>query len=98
MSNFNQNQTMRLKEYTKPKSVSIAFSKESKRLYGLEANRSVAIKDCATEWAKVTGVEQSEFWTRSIPQVLFDTLNSFDREAAYIAAKAYIEAYENGRG
>ena len=81
-----------VKVYIEPGSHFISRSDETEKLYRLEEKRNVAIKDCATEWAKINAVPQEEFWTQSLPQALFDLLQSFDSKAAEMAALAYLKA------
>ncbi len=75
--------------YIKPRSVWIG--QEARALYAAEERRRKAIGACATEWAKVTDTPKTQYWKQSIPQVLFDTLNTYETGAALIAAEAFLE-------
>lgn len=80
-----------LPKYTKPSNIFIGLS--ATQLYNLERRRSAAIRACANEWARVIGVDKAEFWTRSIPQSLYETLEQYEIGAAVIAAEAFLERY-----
>jgi hypothetical protein len=65
----------------------------AKAFYAAEAKRSEYIKRCATEWAKVAGVDQEQFWTRSMPQALHDMLDAFEVSSAIVAAEAFLKRF-----
>jgi ribosomal 50S subunit-associated protein YjgA (DUF615 family) len=71
-------------------------TKETEKLYRLEEERERIIKECATEWARLSGVDQKDFWTISLPTTLFDLLNSYGRNISTTAAKRYLEFIEKG--
>jgi hypothetical protein len=62
----------------------------AKALYTAEAKRAEYIKRCATAWAKVAGVDQEQFWTRSVPQALHD---AFETASAIVAAEAFLKRF-----
>ena len=74
---------------TKPRAYNIGRSAKTKKLYDLEEQRSQAIQKCAREWLVVVDKPSSDFWSVAIPQVLFDTLESF--VGGLEAAQAYVE-------
>jgi hypothetical protein len=75
--------------FTSPSPIFIGES--AKKLYAAEERRTKAIGDCAKEWADVVGVDRKEYWTRSIPQVLFDTLHNYETGAALLAAEEFLK-------
>ena len=81
--------------YVKPSSIFIPRCDESEKLYEAEAERQKIIERCARLWMDLHQISDSEFWTRGIPQQLFDILDSWDKGAAYIAAKAFVENHDN---
>ncbi len=76
-------------DYVRPRS--IFMGGEQKKLYRLEEHRNKALRACAEEWATIEKVPREEYWIRTLPQALYDLLGSLDREAAAIAAVAYLE-------
>lgn len=81
-------------EIVKPHIIRINRTRETEKLYTLERKRNDAIKAAAKEYAKVMDHPAREYWSRTIPQALFDTLESFQGSSSYAAAKAYCEWYE----
>lgn len=77
----------------KPAAMFIGQSKASAKLYQLEESRGKIIGQCAVEWSKFFDVDKSEYWSRAIPQALFDTLDGHSTSAGMIAAEAYLERY-----
>lgn len=75
-------------EYRKPFKTFIGS--EARKLYRLEEKRNKLIIDTATELMNVLGF--TELWKEAIPQTLYDTLESFDQEAAKLAAIAFLES------
>lgn len=61
-----------------------------KKLYELEEKRSQIIKACAEKWAEIAEVDKKEYWFCSLPQVLHDTLESYQTECGIIAAEAFL--------
>lgn len=86
------------KEYIKPTVIRIELTSETEKLYKLENERNGLIRTAAHEWSTLMGVDKSEFWTRALPQQLFDLLESFDHEASKVAAEAYLEFYRGKWG
>jgi hypothetical protein len=61
------------------------------KLYKLEEQRTKAIKACAREWATIAGIGEENYWTTSIPQALFDSLDNWDTGCAAIAAETLLK-------
>lgn len=81
-------------KYVEPALVWIGSDgKPNERLYELERKRTDLIGDCARQWAIVCGVDKSEYWTRSIPQALHDTLEAFETAAGILAAEAFLKRH-----
>lgn len=74
-----------------PHTIRIGMNSISRRLYQAEEERTKAIKKAAKELAKVLGHSEDEFWSKTMPQALFDILISFDTTAATEAATAFLE-------
>jgi hypothetical protein len=74
--------------YRYPVNPFIGQQRETKRLYALEEKRNRAIRAAAEELQKV--LELGDFWREALPEALLSVLESYDRRAAYLAAKAYI--------
>jgi hypothetical protein len=81
----------RLTALTEPKRQFIGDA--AKELYRLEEKRSEAIQACAHEWAKLMDVSSDDLWSKSMPQALFDTLETFDTSCAIIAAEAFLKQF-----
>ena len=80
-----------LAKLTPPQRTFISAGKTSERLYKLEDKRSEAIKACAEEWAKLMKVPEDRYWEQTLPQALFDTLESYEVAAAAIAAEQFLK-------
>lgn len=65
-------------------------SEATDRLYILEQRRNHYIKECAREWGKIMENDNPDFWDVCVPTQLYDTLGSFDRPAAIIAAREFL--------
>lgn len=76
---------------TKPSPIFIADG--AKKLYKLEEKRAELIREIAKEWSKVCEVPEHEFWTRAIPQAVYDTLGAYGHETSLLAAEAHLERY-----
>ena len=79
------------KVYIKPTVIRGGRQGVTEKLYALESQRNNNILAAAKEWGRLNSIPQGEFWTRSLPQQLFDLLGSFDRSASKVAAEAYLE-------
>lgn len=79
------------KKHVRPRVVRVGRTKATENLYNREHDRSEAIRRAAVELAWVLDIPESEFWTRTMPQALFDTLESYEIGAGYVAAKAYVD-------
>jgi hypothetical protein len=80
-----------LHKYTTPQPFFISGDGgEGAKLYELERKRNEAISACATQWAKIAGVDKKEYWTRSLPQALHDALESYQTQCGIIAATAFL--------
>jgi hypothetical protein len=75
--------------YRKPTMQSIGSDAE--KLYALETKRNELIKQAASEQGKILGFSADQFWTHSLPEQLASVLGSFDKNAASIAAIAFLE-------
>lgn len=84
----------KLSEYVEPQSLFVSGeSREGRKLYALETMRSEIIEKCAQQWARIADVDKSEYWTRSIPQMLHDTLEAYQTECGIIAAEAFLKRH-----
>jgi len=79
-----------LKDVVVPTIMMIGRGPDTEKLYKLERQRQDIIGRCAKEWAEVMEVPESEFWKRSLPQQLFDILESWERASAVAAAEAFL--------
>lgn len=86
--------SVEVKRYTRPRIIMIGRSRETESLYTAERRRNDAVQAAAKKLAAVLGHAPGEYWTRTIPQALFDTLESFQREAAYLAAREFVRSVE----
>lgn len=86
------------KVYMKPMPLRLERQERTEELYRLEHQRNEAIIGAAREWAKYMGVQKKEFWTRALPQQLFDLLDSFEHGASRMAAEAYLELHKQRYG
>jgi len=80
-----------LGQYTPP--LPLFIDGEAKKLYKLEEKRNEYIHLCANEWAVLTDTADNALWFVSIPQVLHDTLDSFQVESAIVAAEAFLKRF-----
>lgn len=71
----------------------IFIGAKAERLYALERRRSEAIMACAKEWAKIRGYDDEALWVRSVPQALFDTLESYSIGGSIVAAEAFLKQF-----
>lgn len=77
----------------RPVQLSIRRS-EAAELYAAEEVRNGSINRCVHEWMRVTGFDPSDekaYWSRGLPQALYDALDSYDNCAAEAAAVALLE-------
>lgn len=83
------------KEVEKPSMLRIPRGTKTERLYRAEERRSRAIQDAAHELSAVLGhdIQSGDFWRRTMPQALFDVLESSDSNASIAAAQAYLERH-----
>jgi hypothetical protein len=77
-------------KYTHPHQFYVPKAEETERLYSLEEKRSNIMKECAKEYSKVCSIPEGEYWTRAIPQMLFDILDNYDTTAALLACEAVL--------
>lgn len=77
--------------YIKPLGTWIGYDAHTHHLYTLEAACHPPIEAAAKELAVVLGHDPAEYWTCSLPEALLSILNSYDREAAKLAAQSYLE-------
>jgi len=83
-----------LDKYTHPQCFYVAeHGRDGKKLYNLEQKRSAIIEECAKTWAKIAEVEDKEFWFRSLPQALHDTLENYQTQCGIIAAEAFLKRH-----
>lgn len=83
-----------LDKYTKPQCLFVSGDGgEGKKLYELERKRNELLAECAKQWAKIADVDKKKYWTRSVPQALHDTLESYQTECGIIAAEAFLERH-----
>lgn len=80
-------------QYKKPSGVFIGRGDNTEQLYRLEEKRSQAIRAAAQSLGKVLGFDEKEFWTRTLPEELYNILESYDVDAAKVAAIAYLERH-----
>lgn len=78
-----------LGNYAEPSAIFIGD--DARKLYELENRRTEIIRACAEEWARHCDVNKKEFWTRSLPQALFDTLEKYQTECSIVAAEAFLK-------
>lgn len=67
----------------------------AEKLYALEDIRTKAIKAAAKEHGKVLGHDESEFWTKTMPEHLASVLESYERASSIAAAIGYLRQYGN---
>jgi hypothetical protein len=90
---------MKIKHYdlsklVEPRRVRIGSAEE--KLYALEEKRNKIIHACAEEWARIVEKafeEKSDKWKQSIPQALFDTLESFQTDCSLVACIAFLKLH-----
>ena len=83
-----------LDKYTAPQSFFVAEEgKLGRKLYDLERKRSVLIEQIAAVWSEIAEVDKSEYWTRSLPQALHDTLENYQTECGIVAAEAFLKRH-----
>lgn len=80
-------------QYHRPTNPFIGREDATERLYSLEHKRNVAIEAAAKELGKLLGFEDKQFWTRTLPEELYSILESYDQNAAKIAALAFLERH-----
>lgn len=80
------------KGYVKPESVYVPSQRETAKLYDLETKLHEAVRACAEEWLRLDERDLvKDFYKVGVPQTLFDLLLGYDRNAAHLAAIAYLE-------
>ena len=84
-----------LDRYTQPQCFFVAEdgSKLTRKLYALERKRSELIEEITKVWAQIAEVDASEYWTRSLPQTLHDTLENYQTECGIVAAEAFLKRH-----
>ena len=75
-----------------PQNIYIQRTKDTERLYNCEERVSIAIMDAARELGRVLGHDEDEFWSRTMPQALFDILDNY-HPAGEGAVRAYLRAH-----
>ena len=89
-----QHALMNLDKYTQPELLFVSGeSKLGRKLYDLERKRSDLIGQIAATWALIAEVDKSEYWTRSLPQALHDTLEGYQTECGIVAAEAFLRRH-----
>jgi GNAT superfamily N-acetyltransferase len=80
------------KSVVKPGLIRINRSEESEVLYQLEERLHEVANRSIKAWLRIKELdEKKDFWGTGLPQHLFDYLESWDRDAAEIAALAFLE-------
>jgi len=85
-------------DYLKPKLIGIPKALASGKLYLLEEKLSETFSRVAEELGKIRGYRAGEFYSRSIPQAIFDFLELQDDGAAKIAAESFLEYLKQKHG
>ena len=75
-----------------PRNIYILRTQDTQVLYVVEERRSIAIMDAAHELGRVLGHKEDEFWARTVPQALFDILETY-HPAGEGAVRAYLRAH-----
>ena len=86
------------KSYLAPVGQWIGEGPESAKLYELERFRNDYINRAAKELAKLLGHTPNDYWYKTMPEALLSILDSFDRQAALLAAEAFITKEELKKG
>ena len=68
--------------------IRIGRTRETKKLYEVEAARQDAIKKATDELIKVLDINRAAFWTDGLPIALLNILESWDAGASCTAGKA----------
>ena len=83
-----------LEHYTEPRCYFISGDNGlGRKLYELERKRSELMEQIATIWAQIAEVDKAEYWTRSLPQALHDTLEGYQLECGIVAAEAFLKRH-----
>jgi hypothetical protein len=83
-----------LHKYTEPQAFFVSGDgKLGSKLYALEERRSKLIHEIGHLWSEIAEVDRKEHWTRAVPQVLHDTLESYQTECGIVAAEAFLKRH-----
>jgi hypothetical protein len=82
-----------MNQFQEPQRIRIGRGKSTDRLYDLEEKRQAAIEACAKEWAKVRGVDDGRYWIETLPQQLFDIMESYDPYIAITACEGFLKLH-----
>ena len=83
-----------MSKYTKPRLIRISRDYNTKKLYELEEKLHGYLNACTEEWAILNDISLNDFYTHSLPQTLFDLLESMDLESSKIACEGFLEYLE----
>jgi len=72
----------------------IPANANTQRLYALESRAHGAFTTAAKELARVRGDAESDYWTVTLPQAIFDFLDSTSHTAAVAACKGFLAAFD----
>lgn len=61
----------------------------AKKLYRLEEQLHEKVKECGIEWGRLHRVEESELYSRLIPQAIFDLMNNYSSEVGNAVVHAW---------
>lgn len=64
----------------------------AEKLYELEAERNKVITAAAEEHGKMLGHNKKQFWTHSLAEQLYSTLDSYEKSAAEAAAIGFLRS------
>lgn len=89
-----------LRQYRVPGMQRVDRGSDTERLYTEESRRGSVMERIGEEWLKLAAKfgwhpsplnKREHLYTHAMPQVLFDTLESFDTNASLLAALAFVE-------
>lgn len=73
-----------------PMGVMVERGPNTKTLYRLEEERNEAIKAAARELAKVLEHASGEYWTRTMPEALYATLDAYSPSMVRVVCETWL--------
>lgn len=81
----------------RPRVIYLGSGGTNEKLYRLEAKRKGVIERCANELAKILNHREQDYWEETMPQALYDVLESYSPNTVAVVCKAWLEDHPQAK-